>query len=149
MNRRSVVSIIPATAAHIEAIVGHLHPDHVVELADRGLTDRAALELCMKHSVMAWTAFDGPVALAMWGCAAPLLLGDSAWPWIIATAALARHRVRFWREVKRHIPAMLRLYPILTNDFHVRDGEACRMLLRLGFVRTVTVGDFSTFELRA
>jgi hypothetical protein len=133
-----------ALPADIDSMAGRLRPDHVAELADRGMTPRQALERGMRYSIEAWTALEGAEPVAMWGLTCPAVLGDMAHPWLITTAATLRHKLRFWRECKAGIVRMAARYPVLVNEFDRTDGEACRILARLGFA-LVGDGRYSTF----
>jgi hypothetical protein len=143
-----MISIVPATAAHIEGMVGRLRPEVLAELAHyHGLSGRAALELGLQHSVEAWTALDDAEPVAMWGVTLASLLGDVAHPWVITTTATDRHKVRFWRQTKLEIARMLARWPVLSNEFDSRDGEACRILRRLGFTLIGGETPLQTFTL--
>jgi hypothetical protein len=139
-----MIAIVPAHASHIDTMIGHLRPEHVAELAAKGLTDRTALELGLRHSVQAWTALDADAAVAMFGFTAPAIVGDFAHPWGITTIGTERHKLRFWRETRAFIAALRQRYGVLANEFDTADGEACRILRHLGFVGT----GGTTFELR-
>lgn len=141
--------IVAAAAAHVDAMVDRLRPAHVAELAERGMAVREALELGLRCSVAAWSALDDAEPVAMWGLAPASVLGDMAYPWLITTTATDRHKVRFWRECLRQTSRMRALYPVLTNEFDVRDAEACRLLARLGFRPVGAAEPFRTYVLGA
>lgn len=119
--------------AHVEAMVGHLRDGEVAELGAVGLTDRAALELGLTHSLEAWTAVSAGVAMGMFGIQATSALADEGHPWLLTTCWTVPHWVLFARWLREATERYKRMFPQLSGTTDYRYAPAVRLLTWLGF----------------
>jgi hypothetical protein len=134
-----VVEIVPATQAHVDAMVGHLRDGDVAELAAIGLTDREALERGLAHSVEAWTAVSAGVAMGMFGITCDAVLGDEGNPWLLTTCWTVPHWIIFARALREAVERYKGMFSRLSGMTDARYAPAIRLLTWLGF--TIAPGD--------
>ena len=130
---RDGIRIVPATAAHVDAMVGHLRDGDVAELAAIGLTDRAALEYGLAHSIEAWTAVSAGVAMAMYGVGADGVLADEGHPWLLTTCWTVSHWIVFARCLREATERYKQMFARLSGLTDARYAPAIRLLTWLGF----------------
>jgi hypothetical protein len=131
--RNSIVTIVPATQAHVEMMVGKLRAGDAAELAALGFTDRQALEAGLLHSIEAWTAMAGDVAGAMFGITVDSVLADEGHPWLLTTCWTTVHWIVFAKCLRQMIERYKAMFPRLSNLVDARYPEALRLLTWLGF----------------
>lgn len=131
--RMTSVAIVPATPAHVDAMVGHLRAGDVAELAALGLSDREALEHGLAASIEAWTAESAGVAMGMFGLTCPGVLGDEAHPWLLTTCWTVPHWIVFARELRRATDRYKRMFSRLSGTTDAGYRPAVRLLTWLGF----------------
>jgi hypothetical protein len=134
-----VVEIVPATRAHVEAMVGHLRAGDVAELAAIGLSDRAALELGFAHSIEAWTAVSAGVAMGMFGITCDSALADEGHPWLLTTCWTVPHWIVFAKALRVAVERYKRMFGRLSGLTDSRYAPAIRLLTWLGF--SIAPGD--------
>jgi hypothetical protein len=132
-SRMTRVEIVPATQAHVDAMVGHLRAGDVAELAAIGLTDRAALERGLAYSIEAWTAVSAGVAMGMFGITCGGVLGDEGHPWLLTTCWTVPHWIIFARALREAVDRYKRMFPRLSGMTDARYAPAIRLLTWLGF----------------
>lgn len=132
-SRMTCVEIVPATSAHVEAMVGHLRAGDVAEAAALGLSDRAALEQGLALSIEAWTAVSAGVAMGMFGVTCDGVLGDEGHPWLLTTCWTVPHWIVFARELRRATDRYKRMFQRLSGMTDARYPQAIRLLTWLGF----------------
>lgn len=97
-----------------------------------GVPVRKAVWRSYRHAVVARVAFmDGELA-ALFG------LGGGAFglvgvPWMFTTPIVERHKLAFLRGARAMRDEFLTATPALENWVHAEYGQACRLLLSLGF----------------
>ena len=119
-------------------------PSHCVEMAakmragDRaeceavGMTVRKAVWRSYRRAVVARVAFmDGELA-ALFGLGGGAF-GATGTPWMFTTPVVERHKLAFLRGALATRDEFLLANPILENWVHAEYGQACRLLLSLGF----------------
>ena len=125
-------SIVPAQAAHAEAMIGKVRQCDVIELMKQSLTPRRALCNGLRFSLEKWTALASGQPIAMWGVLAPTMMSQSASPWVLCTAAMTKHK-RFFVRMLRAETARLGARYVLHGKFNPENREDCVLLRRLGF----------------
>jgi hypothetical protein len=137
--RMRTIEFVPATQAHIDAMVGHLRAGDVDELGAIGLTDRQALELGLARSIEAWTAVSAGVPMGMYGIGADSILADEGNPWLLTTCWTVPHWIVFAKALREATDRYKRMFPRLTGITDARYKPAIRLLTWLGF--TIGPGD--------
>lgn len=133
LPRMTTIEFVPATQAHVDAMVGHLRAGDVAELAAVGLTDREALEYGLAHSIEAWTAVSAGVAMGMYGLAVDGALSDEAHPWLLTTCWTVPHWIVFAKALREATDRYKRMFPVLSGVTDSRYAPAVRLLTWLGF----------------
>jgi hypothetical protein len=133
------IAFVPATAAHVDQMVGHLRAGDVAELAAIGLTDRAALEQGLACSIEAWTAVCAGVAMGMYGCTVDAVLGDEGHPWLLTTCWTTPHWLVFARALREAVDRYKGMFSRLSGQTDARYAPAVRLLTWLGF--SIAPGD--------
>lgn len=132
------IEFVPATQAHVDAMVGHLRAGDVAELSAIGLTDREALELGLSASFEAFAAVSAGVTMGMYGCTCTAL-GDEGHPWLLTTCWTTPHWIVFARELREATERYKRMFHKLSGTTDSRYRPAVRLLTWLGF--SVDPGD--------
>jgi hypothetical protein len=135
----SHIAFVPATQAHVDAMVGHLRDGDVAELAAIGLTDRAALELGLAHSVEAWTAVSAGIAMGMYGVTCDSMLAGEGHPWLLTTCWTVPHWIVFAKALRSAVERYKGMFTRLSGMTDARYAPAIRLLTWLGF--TIGPGD--------
>ena len=124
---------VPARPEHVAPIAADMRQADRDEIwAARHLTPETALRESLAVSVCCWTMLADGEPAAMFGVSGPLL-GGVGCPWLLGTALLNRHWLRFLRESRDYVGEMLALYPELRNCVDARHVVAIRWLKWLGF----------------
>jgi hypothetical protein len=126
------VEVIPATAAHIDAI--DLRPGDRREIEALGLTPRDGIVQALARSLSAEAYIaDGEVA-ALTGVVMQTVLGGTAMPWLLTGRPVDRHRKAFLRLTQARTHQLLAEHGVLVAQVHAEYREAIRWLDWLGFV---------------
>ncbi|SKA37799.1 hypothetical protein SAMN02745126_05959 [Enhydrobacter aerosaccus] len=125
------IQIVPATMAHVDAIV--LRPGDVAEIAALGLSSREGLRLSLDRALEAQAYLaDGEVA-AIAGIGLPSMLGRVATPWLLTGMPVERHRKAFLCLTRARIAGLRREWDLLINYVHADYSQSIRWLAWLGF----------------
>jgi hypothetical protein len=132
------IEIAAASFAHAEELAQNLRAGDAMEIAALGFTPLEALDAVLCCSVAAQTALvgngQGPGQVAaMWGFAAPSLLGDTADLWAFSGHAADAHPLPFLKASREFVTGLQhnfrRLRALVALDYH----KAVRWLRWLGF----------------
>ena len=127
-----MITVIPATAAHIDAI--DLRDGDRREIEALGLSVREGLAQALVRSVSAQAYIaDGEVA-ALTGVVLQPVLGGTAMPWLMTGRPVDRHRKSFLRLTRTRTHRLLAEHGMLVAQVHAEYREAIRWLDWLGFV---------------
>lgn len=137
-----MIEIVAASLSHVEHLVATLRPDDRRELEAFGIEPSLGLRLCIEQSAEAFTALEAGAPIACWGVVAPSIIGSAvAWPWLLTAHGVEHHKVRFFKENRRWLAAVLTRYPRLEVLVDAKYTRALTWLRRLGF----TVHDGALF----
>ena len=128
-----MITIVPATPEHIEALALRVRKADIDELWDGyEITPAQALRLGLQVTDFPKTALlDGQV-LAIFGVA-PALHGGWAVPWMIASNLVLAHRREFLVQSRQAIRILADLYGPMANWVDARNHTAIVWLRWLGF----------------
>jgi hypothetical protein len=149
------IGIIPAGAAHIEALAPRMRAADVAEIeAAAGLSPNEALRMSLEASIAAWAGtVDGEVA-CVFGVAPLSLLGGEGSPWLLGSDLIEQHAFAFARRNRAVVRGWSAIFPVLRNYVDVRNAVSIRWLRWLGFallppvVYGVARLPFHPFEMR-
>ncbi len=97
-----------------------------------GVTPEYALEVSLRGSLIAKTAFvDGEIA-AMYGVGG-VALSAVGEPWLLTAPVIERIPVSFVKECRRGLVTWLDIFPRLEGYVDASYGKACGLLAMLGF----------------
>ena len=121
-------------------------PDHCAELAPRlrradaleirdmsDMDSLTALHTSLDVSVCAWTWLVDGVPALMTGVAAPSIVGNVGYPWLMTTDLVRSHVREFWRGSQNVLSTIRARYPRLEGLCDARYETSLRWLRRLGF----------------
>lgn len=127
-----MITIEPASKAHVHAIVSSLRDDDRQEITSIGADPlEAALE---SHRFAVWAkvaTVEGEIA-ALWGVGG-IMLGMTGRPWLLTTPVSDRIAMRFALIYRREAREMLDLFPRLENYCAAAYDRATRLLQLTGF----------------
>ena len=127
------IDVHDATLADIEALAPRLRADDAAEVAAMGVSPEAALRRSLDISHWAHAAWvDGEIA-AMWGLHIPHLASATAYPWLLTTAVVERHRKLFVATSRSQIAIWQSYGFALEGAIDGRYARAQRWLWHLGF----------------
>lgn len=128
------ITIVPARPEHGEAIAPYLRAEDRIEAEHTGMSAAAAIAWAIGRSFESWAAFDVlGYAIAVWGIGAPTLTGNVAWPWLMTTDLVLKHKTRFLREARDFVARQSAIYPVLQVQTLADYRGALRLLAWLGF----------------
>jgi hypothetical protein len=128
----TVLDIIPATDAHIEAIVPNLRVADRCEIEVAGLNPLTALMQSHRMALVSRCAVLGGEVIATWGMGGTPL-GDVGLLWLMTTPKIETIRKTFVRETHNEVAMMLAICPELRGMVDARYARAVRFLDVLGF----------------
>lgn len=130
---RPVVSIVPATAAHVRALGHCLRDEDAAEITCFDKEPHKMLWRGYKSSITARAALvDGEVA-AMWGLGG-VPLAETGNPWLMTSRACEKVApLRFVRIYQEEVRKMLTVFPILVNFVAASYTKSIRVLENVGF----------------
>lgn len=131
------VEIVPARAAHAEALAPRMRHAEVLEVrASGGFEPLQALLEALQHSERAFAGLiDGEVA-CMWGVEHlrySAVSGRVGAVWLLTSPIIERYPKVFWRGCRRELAALFESYDLLVNAIDARHVQAVRWARRLGF----------------
>ncbi|MDH7973684.1 hypothetical protein QH494_15945 [Sphingomonas sp. AR_OL41] len=127
------VSLRQAQPWHIGTIARRMRADDIRECAGFGHTPKQALRLALTTSTMAWTAFVGDRAEAMFGLVVNSALGGDGAPWMLGTEAIYRHPREMIGWGPTIVARMADSTPHLSGLVGRSNARAIRMLRAWGF----------------
>ena len=126
--------IVPATAAHIEAMLPHVRQADVDEfLATNGWSPRRVLETGLRTSTFACAGLINGAVVTILGEDPASMIGGNGIPWLVGTVSLEKYQRTFLRRCGKVVNAMLAFYPYLENYVDARNHTARIWLHWLGF----------------
>ncbi len=126
-----MITIVPATLAHVEAI--ELRDGDRREIEVLGVSPREGLAASLARSVWADAYVVGGEVAALVGVAMQPLVGGVAMPWLLTGRPVDRHRKAFLRLTRSRTRRMLAEHGTLVAEVHAEYREAVRWLTWLGF----------------
>lgn len=126
-----MITIVPATLAHVEAI--RLRDGDRREIEALGLAPRDGRVRSLARSVWADAYLAGGEVVALVGLALQPLVGGVAMPWLLTGRPVDRHRKAFLRLTRARTREMLAEHGTLVAEVHAEYREAVRWLSWLGF----------------
>ncbi|MDE5879034.1 MAG: hypothetical protein K2G99_03265 [Desulfovibrio sp.] len=127
--------IVPAEAAHIAPIAGHMRAADRREVkASHGHAPAEALAASLECSDMAWTCLVDGAPAFMWGAGRRgSLLTRTGSPWLLATPAIYKVARAFLRRSRPYVERMQARFPRLENYVHANNRLSVRWLAWCGF----------------
>lgn len=130
------LTLVPATAEHVEELARRMRPaDEAEVLAADGLGLRDSVRLAAEWSdpgtVSAGLA-GGELACICGVVRGPFVTGV-AYPWLLTTGTVDRHRAAFLRASRAVLARWLARYPHLEQHIDARYAQALRWVAWLGF----------------
>lgn len=129
--------IVPATAAHVEALAARPRQADIDELwAQAKSTPRSALEYGLAKSTLVFTGLVDGVPLLMFGVVPYNILAGYGNAWMVGSADLdasLRHQKALLLRSRDGLAALHRQFPLLFNSVDDRNDAAKRWLAWLGF----------------
>jgi GNAT superfamily N-acetyltransferase len=126
-----VISVVPATMAHVRAI--ELREGDAREIAALGLSKEEGLQRSLDRAAWAEAYLVAGEVAAIAGVSIGSLLGAEAIPWLVTGRPVERHKRAFLRLTRAGVARILRQFPVLINHVHAEYAEALRWLRWLGF----------------
>jgi hypothetical protein len=148
-------SIVRSTFEHAESIAANCRQADVDEFAALGTTPYMAMEYGLLNPGIVCTGLADGVPVCMFGVSDASIIGRVGRPWMVGTTELEKHQKAFLRRNKHMVKLWLDLYSVLYNYVDVRNTQAIKWLLWLGFEfgEAEKIGPlnmpFYRFELRA
>jgi hypothetical protein len=127
-----MISVVPASPAHVGVIANRMRADDVEECRAMGFTPKQALRTSIRQSSEAWTVKVDGRPEAMFGLVVTSALGGQGRPWMLGTDAIYRHPRAMIRYGRRVLERWLDSTQCLTNLVSVGNHRALRMLRRWG-----------------
>jgi hypothetical protein len=121
-----------AEIADVYALARNLRDGDRLECAGYGLSPREGLRRAYRAALYRRVAAIGGEVAAMWGICGPAL-GRTGYPWLMTAPAVERVPVSFFREARRELGRMRRMYLRLEGQVAAEYVMACRFLEVLGF----------------
>ena len=128
-----MISIVPASPAHVGVIANRMRDCDVRECAALGHSPKGALRHGLKVGYEVWTARHDGRPEAMFGLTVTSALGGEAIPWMLGTDEIYRHPREMIRWGESLVKRWLDSFPHLENLVSVENAAAIRMLRRWGF----------------
>jgi hypothetical protein len=128
------IEVVPATAAHIEALIPNVRQADLDEFAAiNGWGARRVLETGLRTSTFTVAGLADGRVVTVFGVAPASMLGGAGIPWLVATDELEKYQFAFLRRCRNGVNAMLDVYPYLENYVDERNHVAKAWLHWLGF----------------
>jgi hypothetical protein len=138
MKAAERIAIVPASFAHAEALAESLREGDAMEIAALGFAPLECLDAVLCASVQAHAALvadaEGRAEVAaLWGYAAPSLLGDTADLWAFSGRPADAYPLPFLKASRDFVLALQGRYRRLQALVALDYGAAVRWLRWLGF----------------
>ena len=131
-----MIEVVPATAAHADAMAPLMSAQDVAEIEAMGFTPREALGYSLNGSTVADCALVDGVPAALWGICPRSLLGERALLWMLGTPAVQQN-ARALLVLSRYFADWAQeRYPVLEALIDSRHDKALRWVKWLGFKST-------------
>lgn len=128
-----MIEVVPAHWCHIDHLAATMREEQREECALAGFPDpRAAVRASLRESFEAWTCLKDGRPIAMWGAAAPNLLGHRVDLWLL-TGDVTGHKRKLLEWPAAFVSDMSGRYPLVTAAVAERYTAANRWLRWLGF----------------
>ncbi len=128
-----VISIVPATGAHIAVLKKNLRQEDADEILRFGFTVQHAIWLTYRRSLVRKTALIDGVVAACWGISGTFM-GQTGRPWLMTTPEVKKvSPLKFARIYQEEMLKMLAMFPRLENMVDAKYASAIRLLEIIGF----------------
>lgn len=128
--------IVPAERNHLLWLANNMSEEDREECAAMGLGPLRALEIGLRHSVVAWTGLKMPECrpLCIFGVV-PIggVLSGAGAPWFLSTPELRKYAVRFLKDCDEYLNRMLDIFPTLVEYVDARHTRGIKWVRWLGF----------------
>ena len=126
-------SLIPAADSHCLAMLPRLRANDALLLRTVGGEPLHAMRYSIEQSVESWAWMVDNEPAALFGYAAPSLMGDVAFPWCMTTDTVTQHWIEFWRGSRGIVDYIRGRYPRLEGCCDARYEASLRWLRVLKF----------------
>ena len=124
----------PATIHHVKGLVDDISQDVKEEMLALKHGDLVQnIKQLSEHSDEAWTATYNDVIICVFGVKRTNLLSDVAYPWLITTNEVKRHKRNFLKGAKISIAYWLKRYNTLENYVPSEFGMLIKWVRWVGF----------------
>jgi len=125
---------IPADVTHIEPLLENITPDVKEELiALKGEDVYDTIKQCIEEADEAWTAFGSEGLICIFGVRGTSILGGKAFPWLLTTTLVQKHKRNFLKGAKLSIDHWFRQYDVLENFIPAGFDRLLKWLKWAGF----------------